>query len=60
LNDSHHYTLALGLAEFTGLYNSQWHLLMAASAANIAPVVILFLVAQKYFIKGITLTGAKR
>ena len=59
LNDSHQYTLALGLAEFTGLYNSQWQLLMAASTAIIAPVVILFLVAQKYFIEGITLT-AKR
>jgi hypothetical protein len=30
-------------SEFTGLYNSQWHLLMAASTAIIAPAVILFL-----------------
>ena len=60
LNDSRMYTLALGLAEFTGLYSSQWHLLMAASAAVIAPVIILFFLAQKYFIEGITLTGTKR
>ncbi|MBV8175741.1 MAG: carbohydrate ABC transporter permease [Verrucomicrobia bacterium] len=59
LNDSRQYTLALGLAEFTGLYNSQWHLLMAASTAVVAPVLVLFLFAQKYFIEGITLTGAK-
>jgi multiple sugar transport system permease protein len=59
LNDSSKYTLALGLAEFTGLYSSQWHLLMAASAVVIAPVVILFFFAQKYFIEGITLTGTK-
>jgi multiple sugar transport system permease protein len=59
LNDSSKFTLALGLAEFTGLYNSQWHLLMAASAVVIAPVVVLFFFAQKYFIEGITLTGNK-
>jgi multiple sugar transport system permease protein len=59
LNDSNKFTLALGLAEFTGLYNSQWHLLMAASAVVIAPVIVLFFVAQKYFIEGITLTGTK-
>jgi multiple sugar transport system permease protein len=59
LNDSSKYTLALGLAEFTGLYSSQWHLLMAASAVVIAPVVILFFFAQRYFIEGITLTGTK-
>jgi multiple sugar transport system permease protein len=60
LNDSRKYTLALGLAEFTGLYSSQWHLLMAASAAVIALVIVLFFLAQKYFIEGITLTGTKR
>jgi multiple sugar transport system permease protein len=59
LNDSNKFTLALGLAEFTGLYNSQWHLLMAASAVVILPVMVLFFFAQKYFIEGITLTGTK-
>ena len=59
LNDSRQFTLALGLAEFTGLYTSQWHLLMAASTVVIAPVLVLFLFAQRYFIEGITLTGIK-
>jgi multiple sugar transport system permease protein len=59
LNDSNKFTLALGLAEFTGLYNSQWHLLMAASAVVIVPVMVLFFFAQRYFIEGITLTGTK-
>jgi multiple sugar transport system permease protein len=59
LNDSNKFTLALGLAEFTGLYNSQWHLLMAASAVVIVPVMLLFFFAQKHFIEGITLTGTK-
>ena len=59
LNDSRQYTLALGLAEFTGLYTSQWHLLMAAATVILLPVVILFFVAQRYFIEGIALTGTK-
>lgn len=59
LNDSRNFTLALGLAEFTGLYSSQWHLLMAASTVVIAPVVVVFFFAQRYFIEGIALTGSK-
>jgi multiple sugar transport system permease protein len=59
LNDSNKFTLALGLAEFTGLYNSQWHLLMAASAVVIVPVMVLFFFAQRYFVEGLTLTGTK-
>lgn len=59
LNDSRQYTLALGLAEFTGLYTSQWHLLMAAATVVLVPVLILFFVAQRYFIEGIALTGTK-
>ena len=35
------------------------HLLMAASTVVIAPVPVLFLFAQRYFIEGITLTGIK-
>jgi multiple sugar transport system permease protein len=32
---------------------------MAASTAVVAPIVLLFFVAQRYFIEGITLTGIK-
>ena len=59
LNDSRNFTLALGLAEFTGLYTSQWHLLMAAATVILAPVLVLFFFAQRYFIEGIALTGSK-
>ena len=59
LNDSRQFTLALGLAEFTGLYTSQWHLLMAAATVVIVPVLVLFFFAQRYFIEGIALTGTK-
>jgi len=59
LNDDRKFTLALGLAQFRGLYNSEWHLLMAASMLVVAPVLLLFIIAQRYFVEGIALTGIK-
>lgn len=59
LNDDSKFTLALGLASFQGLHSTQWQYLMAASAAVTAPMIVLFFVAQRYFIEGITLTGLK-
>ena len=53
------YTLALGLQLFKGMYNAQWHLMMAASTVVLAPAVIVFLFGQKYFIEGITMSGLK-
>jgi multiple sugar transport system permease protein len=59
LNDSDKYTLALGLSEFTGLYSSQWHLLMAAATVIVLPVTVLFFFSQRYFVEGVSLTGSK-
>ncbi|MBX3002039.1 MAG: carbohydrate ABC transporter permease [Caldilineaceae bacterium] len=53
------YTISLGLASFKGLYTTQWHYLMAASTATIFPVLVLFFMAQRYFIQGIVLSGIK-
>ncbi|MGH2534588.1 MAG: carbohydrate ABC transporter permease [Thermomicrobiales bacterium] len=59
LTDERQFTLALGLSQFKGLYTSEWHLLMAASAMVITPILMLFFIAQRYFIQGIALTGIK-
>jgi multiple sugar transport system permease protein len=53
------FTLALGLAQFRGLYATQWQYLMAASTVVIAPTLVLFFLAQRYFVQGIVLTGLK-
>ncbi|MGH2533009.1 MAG: carbohydrate ABC transporter permease [Thermomicrobiales bacterium] len=53
------FTVALGLASFRGLFATQWHLLMAASTVMILPVVVLFFVLQRYFVRGVVLTGIK-
>lgn len=52
-------TLALGLHIFRGTYNTQWNYLMAASLVVMLPCLILFFLAQNYFIQGIALTGMK-
>lgn len=53
------YTLALGLLSFTGYYTTEWHMLMAGATVTVIPIIILFFVAQRYFIEGITMTGMK-
>ena len=59
LNDDRMFTLSLGLTMFKGMYNAQWHLMMAASTVVIAPVLLVFFIGQRYFIEGIALTGMK-
>jgi multiple sugar transport system permease protein len=54
------FTLALGLQSLqsqTG--GTPWHHLMAASVLVIVPVVVLFFLAQKTFVQGISTTGMK-
>ena len=52
-------TVQLGLAIFRDRYITQWDLLMAGSVTAVLPILIVFFFAQKYFIKGITLSGLK-
>ena len=52
-------TLALGLAHLRGVQGTEWGLLMAAGMLMVLPAVLLFFVAQRFFIEGIALTGTK-
>jgi multiple sugar transport system permease protein len=53
------WTLSVGLSQFRALHHVQWNLTMAASIMFMLPVIILFFLAQKVFIEGVTLTGVK-
>jgi ABC-type glycerol-3-phosphate transport system permease component len=57
LNDMTKYTLAIGLAFFNGQFNVQWNLLMAASVVTLLPLIVVFFVAQRAFVEGISVTG---
>jgi multiple sugar transport system permease protein len=55
----HNWVLSLGLAQFRSLHQVQWNLTMAATLLVMAPVIILFFLAQRAFVEGVTLTGVK-
>jgi multiple sugar transport system permease protein len=59
LQDEAKQTLAIGIQAFRSTHDVQFSLLMAASLMILAPLVILFFAAQKYFISGITLGSFK-
>ena len=60
------FTLAIGLANFRASFGSgttggrsRWDLLMAFATTMTAPVLVVFFLAQRYFVKGVVLTGLK-
>lgn len=59
LNDQSKYTISLGLSFFRSTYQVNWAYLMAASLVTMLPIVVVFFLAQRVFIQGITLTGIK-
>jgi len=57
LNDPTKRTLPVGIAAFHGRFYSDWGLVFAASLIAIAPIIALFIILQRYFIKGV-ISGA--
>ena len=57
LNSLEKMTLAVGLRAFQGLRGTEWNLMMSAAAVMMVPVLAVFFVAQRYFIRGIVTTG---
>ncbi len=53
------WTLSYGLQTFKSAHHTNWNLTMAATVLVMAPVIVLFFLAQKAFIEGVTLTGVK-
>ena len=50
---------SIGLSQFRTLHQVQWNLTMAATLLVMLPVIVLFFLAQKAFVEGVTLTGVK-
>ncbi len=62
INSPEKFTVALGLATYRsmmGVGRTRWDLLMAASVAMTLPIVLVFFVLQRYFIKGVVMSGIK-
>lgn len=59
INTQDKMTLPLGLASMQGMYSTDWPSLMAGTVISLLPVIIVFLCAQNFIIRGITLSGLK-
>jgi multiple sugar transport system permease protein len=53
------WTLSLAIASFRGMHHVEWNLTMAATVVTMLPAIVLFVFAQKSFVKGVTFTGVK-
>lgn len=52
-------TISVALSYFSGMYQTQWHLVYAAAIMVAMPILILFVFCQKYFIQGVVVSGVK-
>lgn len=59
LSDPKKFPLAYGLEQFISSYADQTHLLLAAAVLFTLPIVVLFFVTQRTFLRGIATTGLK-
>lgn len=59
LNTEDYFTLPLMVNQFKGQYSSDWTSLMAASTLAAAPLLIVFIIAQRHIVQGIALQGSK-
>lgn len=53
------WTIQLGLRTFISQYNAEYALIMTGSVLSVLPIVIVFLLGQRYFIEGIATSGLK-
>lgn len=52
-------TLPVGLSNLHGRYATAWNLVMAGSTISVIPIVLVYLVAQRYVVRGVALSGLK-
>lgn len=59
VNSTSKMTLPIGLQSFQNLYSTEWTLLMAGSLIALIPVVVVFLINQRFFVEGIQMGAIK-
>lgn len=53
------YTLPVGLASFSGEFQREWEMVMAGASVATLPMLLVFIVLQKYIVRGVMLSGLK-
>jgi multiple sugar transport system permease protein len=59
LSDESQYTLMLGIQGFKSQHNAEWQMMMATLVMITFPIIVLYFLVQKAFIRGITFSGIK-
>jgi multiple sugar transport system permease protein len=59
LNTDTKFTVQLGLASFRSAFATRYDLIMAGSMLALIPILIIYIVCQKYIVKGIVMSGLK-
>lgn len=59
LTDNNLWTVQIGLRSFIGQYDAQYAMIMAGSVISVVPILAVFLLGQRYFVRGIATTGMK-
>jgi multiple sugar transport system permease protein len=59
LQDPMTYPLSLGLYAFRSQRTMEWALIMTGSTLTVLPLILVFLFTQRYFIRGVAMTGLK-
>jgi len=59
LKDENLWPITVGMRQFTGQFGTSWNELMAVSALSTLPVIVIFIITQRYIIGGITAGAGK-
>jgi len=59
LTDTHNWTIELALNGFIGRYTTVFNLQMAASLMSMLPIMLIYFLASRQIIEGVTLSGVK-
>jgi multiple sugar transport system permease protein len=57
--DSHRWTVQVALQQYVQQYDTRWPELMAGSVLAITPIVLLYVLFQRYFVAGVAAAGVK-
>jgi len=59
ISDTNLMTLPVGLSKLQGRWSTEWNILMAGNVISFIPIFAVYMFAQKYFIRGMTMSGIK-
>ncbi len=59
ITDRNLYTLPVGIASFSGEFQTEWEMIMTGASVATIPTILVFLLLQRYIVRGIAMAGLK-